>query len=80
MLCGAVLRCTAPGSSAAPQSHENPPESWSLPRTVSPIAAAPFWLTGTSGDPRGSTGAGLTLKEPVDEGAWERGILQRTRR
>lgn len=40
-------------------------------------AAAPFWLTDTSGDPHRGIGAGLTLKEPVDEGAWEWGILKK---
>lgn len=44
------------------------------------MAAAPSWFTDTGGDPHRGIVAGLTLKEPVDEGAWERGILQKTRR
>lgn len=74
MLCGTAERCTAPGSALRPLL------TLSLYPGLSPSAAALLWLTDISGDPHGSSGAALTLQEPVDEAAWEWGILQRTRR
>lgn len=78
-----------PVASAAPRGHGDPlptlghcpmPGLCPPPCIPTAVAAAPFWLTDTSGDPHRDIGARLTLKEPVDEGAREWGILQKTRR